>query len=197
MGLALAPIRDGEVLSPQDFEQLPQEEKERRQQALEQMQKEVGEFLHQLPRWEKEQREQLRELNREITLYAVGHPIDEVKKRWSDVPAVLEHLEAMRQDVIENVDDFLPKEQQGPQIVIGPQGRVPGAAEQLFRRYQVNCWSITASRAMARNRAPIVYEDHPTLSNLVGRIEHLAQFGTLVTDFILIKPGALHRANAA
>ena len=43
--------------------------------------------------------------------------------------------------------------------------------------------------------APVVYEDHPTLANLIGRIEHLAQFGTLVTDFMLIKAGALHRAN--
>jgi hypothetical protein len=117
------------------------------------MQKELGEFLHQLPRWEKEQREQLRELNREITLYAVGHPIDEVKKRWSDVPAVLEHLEAMRQDVIENVDDFLPKEQQGPQIVIGLQGRMPGAAEQPFRRYQVNVLVDHSQQGEARSRA--------------------------------------------
>ena len=43
--------------------------------------------------------------------------------------------------------------------------------------------------------APIVYEDNPTYDNLVGRIEHVAQMGTLVTNFMLIKPGALHRAN--
>jgi predicted ATP-dependent protease len=41
----------------------------------------------------------------------------------------------------------------------------------------------------------VVYEDRPTFQNLVGRIEHLAQMGTLVTHFTLIKPGALHRAN--
>ena len=199
MGLALAPIRDGEVLSPQEFEQLPPEEKQRRQQASERMQKELGDFLRELPRWEKEQRERLRELNREITLYAVGQPIDEVKKRWADLPAVLEHLEAVRQDVIENVDDFLPKEQAGPQIILGPPGRGPGAAAQPFRRYEVNVLvengPSTGGDGTMSPSAPVVYEDHPTLANLIGRIEHLAQFGTLVTDFMLIKAGALHRAN--
>ncbi|HET9063348.1 MAG TPA: Lon protease family protein, partial [Candidatus Binatia bacterium] len=43
--------------------------------------------------------------------------------------------------------------------------------------------------------APVVYEDHPTYQNLVGRVEHRAQFGALQTDFSLIKAGALHRAN--
>jgi len=201
MGMALAPIRDGEVLSPDEFEQLSEDERRRRREASERMQQELAEFLQQLPRWEKEQREQLRELNREITLLAVGHLIDEVKKRWEDQPAVLEHLEAVRQDVIENVDDFLPKEQT-PQIVIGPAVREAAGASPL-RRYQVNVIvdqtgpqeSPSGGADGVPVGAPVVYEDHPTLPNLVGRIEHLAQFGTLVTDFMLIKPGALHRAN--
>jgi lon-related putative ATP-dependent protease len=198
MGLALAPIRDGEVLSPQEFEQLPAEDKQRRQQSFERLQKELQEFLQTLPRWEKEQREQIRELDRDVTLAAVGAPIEDVKRRWADQPAVLAHLEAVRQDVIDNVDDFVPKEQ-GPQIVIGPQGRGPSPADQLLRRYRVNVL-VDQSRPLAGGngtepRAPIVYEDHPTLANLVGRIEHQAQFGTLVTDFTLIKAGALHRAN--
>jgi lon-related putative ATP-dependent protease len=43
--------------------------------------------------------------------------------------------------------------------------------------------------------APIIYEDQPTYQNLVGRVEHISQMGALLTDFTLIKPGALHRAN--
>ena len=43
--------------------------------------------------------------------------------------------------------------------------------------------------------APLISEDHPTLANLVGRVEHIAQFGALITDFTMIRPGALHRAN--
>jgi lon-related putative ATP-dependent protease len=48
----------------------------------------------------------------------------------------------------------------------------------------------------ATQGAPVIYEDHPTHQNLVGKIEHLvSQMGALITDFTLIKSGALHRAN--
>jgi len=62
---------------------------------------------------------------------------------------------------------------------------------QTFHRYHVNVL-VTNGRKSA---APIVSEDSPTYSNLIGRVEHVAQFGALVTDLTLIKPGALHRAN--
>jgi LonB-like, AAA domain/Lon-like LonC helical domain len=197
MGLALAPIRGDEVLSPQDFEALAPEDKQRRQHASERMQKELADFLQQVPRWEKEQREQIRSLDREFTQSAVGHLIDEVKKRWPDLPGIIEHLEAVRQDVIDNVDDFLPKEQTA-QIIIGAPGRGGGAEAQPLRRYEVNVLVDQLSSVGDNSKAvgaPVVYEDHPTLPNLIGRIEHLAQFGALVTDFMLIKAGALHRAN--
>ena len=61
----------------------------------------------------------------------------------------------------------------------------------VFRRYEVN---VLVDHSQSEG-APVVYEDHPTYLNLIGRIEHLAQMGALFTDFSLIKPGALHRAN--
>ncbi len=60
-----------------------------------------------------------------------------------------------------------------------------------LRRYGVNVMIDHAGR----KGAPIVYDDLPTLPNLVGRIEHHVHFGALVTDFTLVRPGALHRAN--
>jgi lon-related putative ATP-dependent protease len=45
------------------------------------------------------------------------------------------------------------------------------------------------------NGAPVVYEENPTYDNMLGRVEYMSEMGTLVTDFNLIKPGSLHRAN--
>ncbi|HSO41611.1 MAG TPA: ATP-binding protein, partial [Rhodospirillales bacterium] len=197
VGLALAPLKDGEVLGPKEFEQLSAEDKHRRAAESEALQKELEAFLREIPNWEKEQREQIKNLNRETTMYAVGHLIDELKKRWRDFPAVLAHLDAVRDDVIENADDFLPQEQTGPQLMLAAAERGQ-AAGGPFRRYQVNVLvdqTQGADGGGAVDGAPVIYEDHPTQPNLVGRIEHMAQFGTLVTDFTLIKPGALHRAN--
>lgn len=230
VGLALAPVKDGDVLSPQEFDALSDDEKTMRADALSGLQTELETILRNIPKWEKEQRARIRELDREVTRYAVGHLIKGLKEDWQDQQAVAAYLDAVRDDVIENVADFLPQEQ-GTQItLIGgtpaqarPSG---GAGEAALKRFNVNVIVDNTHPSMdfesdgsgfathggkedydppaaddepdtrhTVDQAPIVYEDHPTQPNLVGRIEHQQQFGTLVTDFNLIKAGGLHRAN--
>ena len=91
----------------------------------------------------------------------------------------------MQQDMVEHVDDF--RKQEESMNVSG----MTVITHQTFHNYQVNVL-VTNNREPG---APLISEDNPTYSNLVGRVEHISQFGALVTDFTLIKPGALHRAN--
>lgn len=42
---------------------------------------------------------------------------------------------------------------------------------------------------------PVILEPNPTYENLFGAIEYRRQQGSFETDFSLIRPGALHRAN--
>ncbi len=202
VGLALAPTKDGEVLDPEEFKTLSEDDRKSRQVASEALQKELEALLREIPIWEKEQRDQIRQLNREVTLYAVGNSIDELKKSWADQPVILDYLEAVRDDVVENAHEFLPQPQQQPQVIIGPGGLGQIGGASAARRYQVNVLVDQGQREPTGGRpgepragAPLIYEDHPTPPNLVGRIENMAQMGTLVTDFTLIKAGALHRAN--
>ncbi|MCW9002049.1 MAG: AAA family ATPase [Rhodospirillales bacterium] len=204
MGLGLAPMKDDEILSPDEFKALPEKEQRKRAKALEELQGKMEELLRQVPRWEKEQREKIREMNRDVTRNVVSHQIEELAKSYEDIPEVIDYLHEVEQDVIDNVDDFLPQEQASGLAALTGGGRPQGEAS--FRRYQVNvmvetCTSDDASEETEKKKAekpcgaPVVYEDHPTHPNLIGRIEHISQYGTLVTDFNLIKPGGLHRAN--
>ena len=198
MGLGLAPLKEGEVLSPDEFSALSDKEQKKRKARIEDFQHELEGLLRDVPRWEKEHREMVRELNQDVVRRVVDHQIDELEERYVDVPAVLEYLEQVQAAVIENLADFIPGES-------GQQGAPEGAgAEGAFRAYRVNV--IVDNCPMAEDEdceeadrevrgAPVVYEDHPTMANLVGRAEHLSHYGSLVTDFNLIKPGALHRAN--
>src|SRR3974377_854672 len=61
-----------------------------------------------------------------------------------------------------------------------------------FDRYEVN---VLVAADEGAPGAPIVEEMHPTLGNLTGRIDYVSIHGVLITNFRLIKPGALHRAN--
>jgi len=196
MGLGLAPVEDGEVLTPQAFEKLSDEEQKSRQTALAELQGQLEDILVQIPKWEKEHREKMRDLNRDVTQRSVGHLIEELEKRWHEHENVVTYLEAVRQDVIEHAADFLPSAEQAQQPLNIPGQRHAASGAGSFRRYQVNVVVDNSAGADSPDEgAPVVEEEHPTQPNLVGRVEHLSQMGTLVTDFNLIKAGALHRAN--
>lgn len=192
VGLVFAPMQeDGEVMPPEEFQKLPEEERERLQGEIDDLQEEVQKILRQVPRWQREMHEQLRALNSEVADQAIGHLIDELSERYSEQAQVTEFLAGVRVDIIENAGELL--RQDGSQEGEGTQP-VPFTAptEPAFlRRYQVN---VLVDHGQSEH-APVVYEDNPTYSNLLGRVEHLSQLGALVTDFHLIRPGALHRAN--
>jgi lon-related putative ATP-dependent protease len=185
-GFAVAPIRKGEVLSPQEYEQIPKDEQERKQAIMAQLQAKLAKFLEELPRLHKDRRKKEKQVHKEFTMSAVGHLIDELKKKYTNLPKVLGYLDAVEADVIDNVREFRKKEE----ALQTPFGlalqQTPSVA-----RYEVN---VLVDHGGAKG-APVVYEDNPTYPNLVGRVEHIAQLGALITDFTLIKPGALHRAN--
>jgi predicted ATP-dependent protease len=189
-GVALAPMHEGEIVAPDAFARLPEPDRARARAAMAAVQEKLQAAMRKLPQWEAEFREQLRALNREVVGLAIGHLMAALIARYQDLPPVLAHLGEVEGDLIRNAERFLEIEgamQDGP-----PDGAlgttIKGGA---FRRYQVNV--IVDNAALAH--APVVYEDHPTLANLLGRIEYRAQFGAFATDFTLIKPGALHRAN--
>ena len=158
---------------------------------MEALQKTSQDIFLQIPRWEKEIREQVRELNREVTNLAVGHLIDEVRGAYQDLPYVVNYLNDLQQDVIENARDFLaPEAPSQPPSRANPMAFSAQGAPSL-RRYQVN---VLVDNSELKG-APVVYEDNPVYQNLMGRMEHRAEMGALLTDFNLIRAGALHRAN--
>jgi predicted ATP-dependent protease len=185
-GFSFAPVKDGEVVGADEFAKLPEAEQQRIKGAIEALQTKLERLIRDTMRWRKERLERVQGLNREMTLYAVGHLVDELKQRYADQPRVVEYLDTVQRDVIENADDFRKLDEEP-----SPIARLMQQDEPSLRRYQVNVLVDNG----APDGSPVVYADHPTLQNLVGRIDHISRLGTLVTDFGLIKPGALHRAN--
>jgi lon-related putative ATP-dependent protease len=196
MGLGLAPRRDGKVLTPDQFEALPADDRERIRRDIEDVQHQLEDIMREAPQWEREHRDAVQALNRETTGFAIAHLMEELRAGFADLAEVGGYLDAVERDIKENVEDFLPR----PAIeappgaglpVPMPQAMVQALDDARFRRYQVN---VIVDNS-AQKGAPVVYEDNPTHQTLVGRVEHLARFGALVTDFNLLVPGALHRAN--
>lgn len=190
-GLILAPTHNGDVLSPETFEKLPEAEHKQIDATIAELQKKLQAVLQQVPRWQQEARDQIRALNDEVAAFAVGHQIEDLRKKYLDLPEVVEFLNRIQKDIIENVDEFLTPAEHPLAGVLGTFLPRSPKGPTFFRRYQVNVLVDHSSN----HGAPVVYEDHPTYQNLVGDIEYIAQMGALSTDFNLIRAGALHQAN--
>jgi lon-related putative ATP-dependent protease len=190
-GFTLAPVRKDEALSLEEFEKLPEPERERIEQDTAELQEQLRTLLHESPKWEKETRDRMTVLNREMATGAIAHLTGALRAAWPEPEKVTHYLDDVEHDVIDNFRNFLRQDEEKPHLrLFGIE--LPGRDEgQVDRRYRVNAF-ITHNDG---DGAPVVYEDYPSYDNLIGRVEHQAELGALITDFTMIRPGALHRAN--
>jgi lon-related putative ATP-dependent protease len=189
MGMGFAPLRDDAVLGPDEFAKLPPAERERIASDVGAMQERLQAVAADFPSWQREGAKRLRDLTREFGMHAARNLVDELRTRYAELPEVLEHLSRIEADVVEHVELFRRGEPAAPSPL--PFAVAPDADMLHLERYRVN---VLVDHGSSRG-APVVYEPHPSYQNLVGAVEHRPALGTLVTDFTLIKPGALHRAN--
>lgn len=182
---------EGEAMPPETFEALPADERRRLEEGIRHLNDELQQTLRAARRVERDGREALRDLDRQVSSFAAKHLIDEACERWGEAAGVAEYLNAMLDDVVENAEDFKQSEEEAQPTIFGM--RIPAESDRdgAFRKYRVNLLVDNS----ALKGAPVVTESNPVLQNLVGRVEHLAQFGALLTDFNMIKAGALHKAN--
>ena len=184
-GFTFVPMGEaGQILDPTQFEHLTEAEKKRIQTDVGELQERLQKLLRQFQGWHKEARERVQSLYRDIARFAIGHLVDALRESYAELAAVVAHLDSLEHDIVQNFGDFLPGADAGAPAR-------PTQPAQTLKRYEVN---LIVDNGECRG-APVVLEPLPSHVNLLGCTEHQAQFGTLVTDFTLIKSGALHQAN--
>jgi predicted ATP-dependent protease len=186
MGFALAPAEKGELVPPEQFHAWPEAKQTEMQEMIQALEKELEHIMHQIPQWERERRDGIRKLNRDTASYAIGQLIEETKSDFADLPSIAQHIETVRVDLIENISIFIAKEESDGADSADAKRWSP------FERYEIN---VMVAQDGPEPGAPVVEELHPTLANLIGRIEYVSSRGVLLTNFRLIKAGAMHRAN--
>ncbi len=135
---------------------------------------------------EKEAQRKLNEIEKNTAKFTIHPKIEELKEKYRNILPVYKYLEDVENDMLENIDEFKDKKE----VEILPGVRLP-EKQSLLYRYQVNVF-IDNSRIEG---APVIKEPNPTSYNLSGKVEYKPQYGGMVTDFTMIKPGALHKAN--
>ncbi|MCW5657279.1 MAG: AAA family ATPase [Burkholderiaceae bacterium] len=184
-GFAFAPLKDGQPLDPAQFDKLPQAERDRIAATVQSLRERLDRISHELPRVRREMQQRVRDATRETMALAVGHLIEELKERFAALPQVQAFLDEVLADVTEAGAQLHEQKDVDDEAFGGLAGTVS------VGRYRVN---LLVGHG-PQDHAPIVEPDNPTHANLAGRVDQFAHMGTLLTNFMLVKPGALHLAN--
>lgn len=185
-GFVFAPMKDGEAMDPEAFEALADDEKQRLDGLMQSFHEQLHKLLHQFPRWRRELQKGVRDASRDALRSAVGHLVEEIKEHYTDLLNVLSFLDQVLQDVVEVGEELREQPRQEKDLA-----SVLMSGTISLQRYQVNL--LVDNRAA--KCAPLIHEDHPNYANLVGRVDQQSHLGTLVSNFTMIRAGALHRAN--
>jgi lon-related putative ATP-dependent protease len=183
-GYTLAPMIDDKVITPEQFSELSEEEQEKLQGTIGELQSELQKTISKLPVLKREANHRIKALNEEITQVTVEQFVASLEQRYADDEQVMDYLLTVKNFAIENAEDFLDHTQD-------EEVEQPRLKARNYTAFQVN---VLVDNTGATGE-PVIFEDNPTYQNLNGRVEHISQMGTLLTDFTLIKPGALHKAN--
>ena len=192
-GFAFAPLKEGgEVITPDEFMQLEASAQKEIETQVNTLQEALQRLMEQMPKLQREMQARLRELNERVVGFSILPLLDELRQSYAELNAVGAYLDAVQADIIRNFDAFLQDEEaNGRQLLGAALGLASADRRASLSRYEVN---VVIDNGHTQG-APVVFLDQPRYPDLVGRVEHVAQMGALVTDFTLIKPGALHHAN--
>ena len=186
-GLVLVPVKEGHPLSQEEYEELSDQQKAELDERGTALQNNLNDTLREVRKLEEQARRETAEMEKEVVNYGMEPLFEELEKKYTDQERVLEHFKNCKKDILGRIEELRPSK--GPQIAL-PGMKMPEQGPS-FERYLVNLFVDNHQL----EGAPVVYEANPTYFNLFGRVEHVIQMGNASTNFTMIKPGALHRAN--
>ncbi len=187
VGLLLVPVIKGKPVSEEEFLTLPQKVKDAIQEKRERLESELRNAMRQLLEMEQKIHDALKKLNRDVALYAIGHLVNALMEKYKDTPEVTAYLRDVENDVLDDLAQFVKRGEPQQQLPF----QAPWMKEEPFKKYEVN---VIVDNSDAKG-APVMIESNPTYQNLFGRTEKEVQLGALITDFTMIRGGALHKAN--
>ena len=188
-GIYFLPMINGKTLSEDEFEALDENTKNEFEMRSLEIQKQTIETMKKIKELEKKAAEKIGSWRNNIALFAVSIQVNELKATYKKFPKIQEFLKNIQKDIISHLNDFISDEQ-----AAAPQNMNPMMKNESLKpwhKYKVNLFVDNSNL----EGAPVIIDSNPSFYNLFGKLEYENSFGTLKTDFTLIKPGLIHEAN--
>jgi predicted ATP-dependent protease len=183
--ISFLPIIDGKTLDEKMFSTLTDEQRQSHYQLIDHLEKHLSEKLIELPRWKRESSEKLRKLKKDTAEQGITPLLKDLEHKYSSNLAILKFFRQMRPHLVETIVEVLDEENKDDK------------QDEYDKRsiFEEQYLPNTLVSNDASSGAPVIFEPNPTYQHLFGRIEYSNLQGSMYTNYRMIRPGALHRAN--
>ncbi|MDN4501257.1 ATP-binding protein [Alteromonadaceae bacterium BrNp21-10] len=183
--ISFLPIVDGQPLKDDEFAQMPEEQRLHFYELIEQLENRLSEQLIELPQWKRECSEQLRQLKRDTAEQGIKPLLKDLEHLYAADLGILKFLRQLKPHLLDTVMEVLAEDKKDDKL--DEYDRRATLEEQYLP-------NILIAHGL-NSGAPVIYEANPTYQNLFGRIEYTSMQGSVYTNYRMIQPGALHKAN--
>lgn len=189
-GIYFLPVVEGKTISEEEYGELDEKLKHEINEKSNIVQLETIDIIRKIKAIEKEAEEKVAEWENKIALFAVGMHINDLKEKYQDYKKVTDFLESVQEDILKNLDDFREEDysDEQQQLLIPWIRSSEGSPTD---KYRVN---LLVDNSKLKG-APVIVDFNPTYFNLLGKLEYENEFGTMTTDYTMIKGGLFHQAN--
>lgn len=191
-GIYFLPIIEGETISEEEYDSLNEEQKEKISEISEVIQEKASDVMRIIKEFEKETKKEVEDKEYSLGLFTISRYLSPLQEKYVDNEQVSKYLCAVKEDILENLDDFMEEEyEEDESLQLMLPWITKKSKEESLSKYKVNL-IVDNSEIMG---APVIVDFNPTYSNLIGEIEYDNEFGNFITDFTKIKAGLIHKAN--
>lgn len=185
-GIYFLPMINGKTLTEDEFNALDEATKSEFERRSVEIQKETIDVMSKIKELERKANEKMSSWQNNIALFAVSIQINELRNKYKRFAKIQTFLKDVQKDILSNLTEFIAEPQPQPQMPM-PRNDVL----KPWQKYQVNLFVDNSNL----EGAPVIIDSNPSYYNLFGKLEYENTYGTLRTDFTLIKSGLIHKAN--
>ncbi len=188
-GIYMMPVIDGKIVQEEEFDKLEDKIKQEYEAKSVIVQQQIMDAISQIKQIERQSDKKVSEWQSNVALLTVNAHINYIKSKYKRNKKINQFLNDVKQDVLKNVSYFLEEDKtananQAPQ---GPSQRRPDPC----LNYRVNLFIDNSNM----EGCPVIMDSNYTYHNLFGKLEYENYYGALKTDFTMLKPGLLQKAN--
>ena len=188
-GIYMMPVFNGKTLQEEEFEKLDEDIKKEFEDKSSIVQEQILSVISQIKAIEKESDKKIEEWQSNIALMTVNAHINYVKSKYKRNKKINKFLDDIKKNILKNIPSFIEQKQQSTINAMQPvQNQIQN---QPWLNYRVNLFVDNSNL----EGAPVIMDSNYSYHNIFGKLEYENYYGSLKTDYTMLKPGLLHLAN--